>query len=37
MKKKRMTIRKEITNLALGAGLKKEIRARYIKRFRMRK
>ena len=32
-----MMIRKEIISHALGVGLKKEIQARYIKRFRIRK
>ena len=32
-----MIIRKEIINHVLGAGVKKEIHARYIKRFRIRK
>ena len=31
-----MVIRKEIISHALGAGVKKEIHARYIKRFRIR-
>ena len=35
--KKRVMIRKEIINHALGAGMKKEIHTRYIKRFRIRK
>ena len=30
-------IRKEIISHAIGAGAKKEIQARYIKRFRIRK
>ena len=32
-----MMIRKEMINHALGAGVKKEIHARYIKCFRIRK
>ena len=35
-KKKRIMIRKEIISHALGTGVKKEIHARYIKRFRIR-
>ena len=34
---KMMVIRKAIISHALGAGMKKEIDARYIKRFRIRK
>ena len=35
-KKKRIVIRKEIISHAFGTGVKKEIHARYIKRFRIR-